>query len=85
MFTRVVSGLALAVAIGGALFTPTPAKAWWVRPGWGGPVYYGPRPFFYAPRPVYFGPPAYVGAPYGRYWVRAHYSPYGYFVPGHWQ
>lgn len=85
MFTRVASGIALAAAIGGTLLTPTPAKAWWVRSGWGGPVYWAPRPVFYGPRPIFVGPPAYAGVPYGRFWVRADYTPWGAYIPGHWQ
>lgn len=56
-------------------------------PYYGYPAYYGPR--YYAPAPVYYGPGPYYSRPGPSYyrpaWVPAHYSGYGYWVPGHWR
>ena len=78
------------------MLTPTPASAWWSRPGWGWhPGWshgwrgccWGPRlaigigpPVVAVSPPVVYAPPLVVP---GRAWVPAHwYGPN--WVPGHW-
>ncbi len=86
-----IGGL-LAACVAGPLLAPSPAQAWWARPGWGwgwhggwgwrGGVFIG-GPAFVAAPPVVVAPPvAYAPAPYR--FIPGHYDPWGRWVPPHW-
>jgi hypothetical protein len=78
MIKKTVLGLAVAALTIGAVMVPKPAEAYWVRGyGWG---WHAP---YVVVRPAYGYGPVRYWAP-GHYWVRPHYTPWGAFVPGHW-
>ena len=65
----------IAFMLAAMTLTPTPAKAWWARPG----VWVAGPTVIYAPPPrVYYAPYPY------RHWIPAHFNWRGGFVPAHW-
>ncbi len=80
---KLLAGGAVCAALAVVLF-PAPAHAWW-GPGWGwrGGWGWGWRPgVVIGVPPVVVGGPVYAPSPYR--WVPPHYTPSGWFVPGHW-
>ena len=93
---RVATCAAIIAAFSVSMLTPTPAAAWWARPGWGWHAgwHYGWRGCCWGPRvavgiappviavspPVVYAPP-FVGP--SRVWVPAHWDGPD-RVPGHW-
>ena len=73
------AALVAVLGVGFVAAASQPAHAYWTRWGWRRPV------AVFAPPPVLvYGPPPYPA--YRRaYWVRAHYDPWGRFIPGHWR
>ena len=74
MFRAIVAGV-----LGmGSLAASQPAQAYWTRWGWREPVVVVPPPV------LAYGPPPYPACRRA-FWVRAHYDPWGRFIPGHWR
>ncbi len=95
---RIAICAATIAAFSVSMMTPTPAEAWWSRPGWGwhagwhhgwrgccwGPrIAVGIAPVGIAPVGIAVSPPVVYAPPPGRVWVPPHWDGPS-WVPGHW-
>ncbi len=95
LFRRLVFGGAVVAALAAPVLAPSPAQAWWSRPGWGG---YGGWNHGWRGGwgwhggwgwrgGVFIGGPAVVVGPPVGYaplrWIPGHYTRYGAWVPPH--
>jgi len=84
IFRRMARGAVLLAVAALPALAPAPARAWWVRGGWGwvpGPLPVRPAPVVVPPGPVALAP----APPYRPVWVPGHLNRRGRWVPGHWR